>query len=148
MRDADVSRLLSASTPVQFRDEQAIFARGDLARTVYIVLSGALPPGLALNQTSGALSGTPSAGGTYNFTIQASDQVGATGSRAYTLDVGTNSLTLSPATLPPGTQNTPYNQTVSASGGFSPYTYSVSAGGLPTGLTLNPNTGAITGTPR
>src|SRR5262249_14514359 len=40
-----------------------------------------------------------------------------------------------------------YSQTVSASGGTSPYTYSVSVGSLPTGLSLNSSTGAITGTP-
>ena len=40
-----------------------------------------------------------------------------------------------------------YSQTVTASGGISPYTYSLSAGSLPPGLALNTSTGAITGTP-
>jgi hypothetical protein len=34
-----------------------------------------------------------------------------------------------------------------ATGGTAPYTYSISAGSLPTGLTLDPSTGAISGTP-
>lgn len=47
----------------------------------------------------------------------------------------------------PGTVGTPYTAALVASGGTAPYTYSISAGSLPPGLTLNPSTGAITGTP-
>ncbi len=44
-------------------------------------------------------------------------------------------------------QNTAYSQTVSASGGISPYTYAVTSGSLPTGISLNSSTGVISGTP-
>jgi hypothetical protein len=40
-----------------------------------------------------------------------------------------------------------YNSSVTASGGNPPYTYSVTSGSLPGGLTLNGNSGAITGVP-
>lgn len=56
-------------------------------------------------------------------------------------------ITVNPATLPNGTVGTAYNQTVSASGGTAPHTFSISSGALPTGLVLNPATGAITGAP-
>ncbi|HEX8409722.1 MAG TPA: ice-binding family protein [Thermoanaerobaculia bacterium] len=56
-------------------------------------------------------------------------------------------ITVNPATLPAGTAGLPYNQNVTATGGTAPYTFTVTAGSLPTGLTLNPATGAITGTP-
>jgi Ice-binding-like/Putative Ig domain len=56
-------------------------------------------------------------------------------------------ITVNPATLPNGSVGTAYNQSVSASGGTAPYTFSVSSGALPNGLVLNPATGAITGTP-
>ncbi|HEX8679077.1 MAG TPA: LamG-like jellyroll fold domain-containing protein, partial [Chthoniobacterales bacterium] len=56
-------------------------------------------------------------------------------------------ITLSPTTLPAGTVGTAYTQTVTASGGSGTYTYSVSSGALPPGLTLNASTGAISGTP-
>ncbi|MDP9194701.1 MAG: ice-binding family protein [Acidobacteriota bacterium] len=56
-------------------------------------------------------------------------------------------ITVNPPTLPDGEVGTPYNQLVSASGGTAPYTFSVSSGALPTGLTLNTGSGAITGTP-
>ncbi len=56
-------------------------------------------------------------------------------------------ITVNPATLPTGVIGTAYNQTVTASGGAAPYTFSVTSGALPTGLVLNPATGAITGVP-
>jgi uncharacterized protein (TIGR03437 family) len=55
-------------------------------------------------------------------------------------------ITLAPASLPAGITNTAYNQTVSASPSGN-YTFSVTAGALPPGLSLNQTTGAITGTP-
>ena len=56
-------------------------------------------------------------------------------------------ITVSPATLPDGSVTSAYSQTVTASGGSSPYTFAVTAGSLPTGLSLNTSTGDITGTP-
>lgn len=57
-------------------------------------------------------------------------------------------LTLSPSSLPAGTVNTAYSaQTITVSGGSGTYTFSVSAGSLPTGMSLNANTGVLDGTP-
>ena len=47
--------------------------------------------------------------------------------------------------LPPGTAQTSYSAQLAATGGTKPYTWSISAGSLPAGLTLHPATGAITG---
>jgi len=60
---------------------------------------------------------------------------------------GTTTITLSPTTLPNGTVSTAYSQTITASGGTSPYTFAVTAGALPAGLTLNGTTGVLSGTP-
>jgi hypothetical protein len=49
--------------------------------------------------------------------------------------------------MPSGTENTAYSYTLTASGGIAPYTYTLTSGTLPTGLSLNGSTGAITGTP-
>ncbi|HNC44747.1 MAG TPA: putative Ig domain-containing protein, partial [Acidobacteriota bacterium] len=59
---------------------------------------------------------------------------------------GCPAISISPTTLPNGTVGTVYNQTISATGGQSPYTFSVTSGSLPTGLSLS-SAGAITGTP-
>lgn len=126
---------------------QTITASGGTSPYTYSIVSGSLPGGLSLNGNTGVISGTPTGNGVANFTVGASDSVGDTGSQAYSLTIGGNTLTLNPTSLPNGTQNTAYNQSVTATGGTAPYTYSVSSGSLPTGLSLNANTGAITGTP-
>ena len=129
---------------------QTITASGGTAPYSFAVTAGALPAGLTLS-SSGALSGTPTAGGTFNFTVSATDSSTGTGpytgSRAYTLIIDVPTITISPATLPNGTITFAYNQTVAASDGTAPYTYAITAGALPNGLSLNPVTGQISGTP-
>ncbi len=75
---------------------------------------------MTLNVSTGDITGTPTGSGTSNFTIRATDTVGTGGSRAYSVNIGTNALTLSPSTLPNGTQGVAYSQTVSATGGTGP----------------------------
>lgn len=58
-----------------------------------------------------------------------------------------NTLAITQLTLPDGIQNVPYNQTLSATDGVMPYTWSITAGALPAGLNINASTGAISGTP-
>ena len=82
-----------------------------------------------------------SAGGT---TITAALS-GVTGST--TLTVQAAPLAITTDSLPNGTLNVAYSATLAASGGTLPYTWSISDGALPGGLTLNASTGAITGTP-
>ncbi|MEE9694753.1 putative Ig domain-containing protein [Aeromonas hydrophila] len=213
---------------------QTVTATGGSAPYTYAITAGSLPAGLSLNTSSGAISGTPSASGTSNFTVTATDANSATGSQAYSLVInglppvanavsatvaanssanpitlnitggaassvavataashgtatasgtsitytptagysgsdsftytatnasGTSSpatvtitvsaptLAITPTTLPDGTQGTAYSQTVTATGGSTPYTYAITAGSLPAGLSLNTSSGVISGTP-
>src|SRR5688572_12442879 len=56
-------------------------------------------------------------------------------------------ITLSPSSLPGGALATTYSQTITATGGLAPYTFAVTAGGLPPGLSLASGTGVLSGTP-
>uniref|UniRef100_UPI00292DD1E0 putative Ig domain-containing protein n=1 Tax=Pedobacter nototheniae TaxID=2488994 RepID=UPI00292DD1E0 len=126
-----------------------VTASGGTAPYVYTITSGALPAGLSLT-SAGALSGTPTASGVFTFTIRATDASAGTGpytgARAYSLTIAAPTITIAPATLASATMGSAYNQTVSASGGTAPYTYTIVAGSLPAGLTLN-SAGLLSGTP-
>ncbi|HTG14382.1 MAG TPA: NBR1-Ig-like domain-containing protein [Blastocatellia bacterium] len=95
----------------------------------------------------------PGSAGSYNFQWRmAQDGVGPFGDLTPNVSVNVSSsgggpLAITTAGLNMATKNQPYNQQMNASGGTSPYTWSVSAGSLPTGLTLNSSTGVISGTP-
>jgi uncharacterized repeat protein (TIGR01451 family) len=125
---------------------QTITASGGTAAYSYAIGAGTLPPGLSLS-TGGALAGTPTGVGTFNFTVIATDANGFTGSRAYSFTITAPTITLTPAALPGAVLGTAYSQTVTASGGTMPYTYSIGSGALPTGLALNASSGVLSGTP-
>ena len=100
-----------------------------------------MPVGLSID-ASGNITGTPTAGGTFHFTVQATDSsTGAgpyAGSQAVTLTVDAPTITLSPGTLPDGLLSVAYSQQLTASGGTAPYTnFRVTSGTLPPGLTLS-----------
>lgn len=116
-----------------------------------LTLGSSLPPGLNLDAAGSVISGTPTTVGTYPFTLQVADSQTppATASAPFSITVNATltQLTVVTTSLPPGTQNTAYNAMLAATGGLTPYTWSVTAGSLPVGLHLNASTGAITGTP-
>ncbi len=125
---------------------QTISASNGTGALTLSVSSGAIPAGMGFNTGNGKLSGTPTAIGTFNFTITATDTVGASGSQAYSVIINpvVSIMTLS---LPDWTTGQPYNQTVVTSGGTSPYTFTTSNGTLPAGIVLNSVTGVLSGTP-
>ncbi len=112
---------------------------------VWTISAGSLPTGLTLNSSTGAISGTPTAAGTFIFTVQMVDSGANTAIQAYSVTVG--SILITRSTLPSGLVGTAYSQTMTSSGGSGGNVWSVSSGTLPTGLSLNSSTGAITGTP-
>ncbi|WP_199140791.1 MBG domain-containing protein [Pedobacter sp. ASV12] len=130
---------------------QTLTSTGGTSPRSFAVTAGFLPTGITLNGATGILSGTPTAGGTFNFTITATDASTGngpyTGSRAYTFTIGAPTVVVNPATLPNAAIASAYSQTITANGGTLPYSFAVSAGSLPAGVTLNGATGVLSGTP-
>ena len=114
---------------------------GDNSPTSYS--AAGLPTGLSCASGTGLISGTPTQTGTFNVTIRATNGSG-TGSSSFSLTVTAPTLTFSPASFTlrsAGATTAP-----TGSGGFTPTTYAVAAS-LPTGLSIAPATGIISGTP-
>jgi hypothetical protein len=115
--------------------------------------SGQLPPGLSLS-SGGQISGAPTAGGQYGFSVTVIDSAGSPQSTTASLAISvataapatTPALAITTNSLPQGTVNQSYSVALQASGGTTPYNWSLSSGQLPAGLSLSAS-GQISGTP-
>ncbi|HUG44738.1 MAG TPA: ice-binding family protein, partial [Acidobacteriota bacterium] len=130
---------------------ETIAASGGTAPHTFSIISGSLPPGLALS-SGGVISGTPTTAGSFTFTVRATDSDGCFGSQIYTIVINPDvippcpTIELSPSTLPPATIGIAYSEAITASGGTAPHTFSVTSGSLPPGLSLSSG-GVLSGTP-
>jgi len=123
-----------------------VLASGGTTPYTFTISSGTLPAGLALSMT-GVISGTPTTAATSTFTVQVRDSGNPKETVKATLSITIGAgLTITTTTLPGGTQGTAYSASVAATGGISPYTFSIVTGSLPSGLTMSSG-GAISGTP-
>lgn len=159
----DVSVALAAAalpggvqgTPYSYDLKQNLSVSGDPAFTPaqvsWSLVSGVLPSGMKLN-SDGTLTGTPTVGGTFPFTVKAS-YLGKTGQQQYQLVSSAVTVTLTGATIPTMTAGnaTSYdlkqNLQVTGDPAYSAggVSWNLSSGGLPAGMSLT--SGAITGTP-
>jgi hypothetical protein len=112
-------------------------------------VSPALPAGLALNTSTGVISGTPTtAAAAANYTVTGTNTAGSTQATvnitvSASLQPPSNLTYTTPVTYTTGTAIT--NNTPSYSGG-TPSSWSISAA-LPSGLSFSTSTGVISGTP-
>lgn len=122
----------------------------DLDPLTYQLAGGALPPGLALDASTGAITGTPSQAGEYAFDMRVTDAQGATVDNSFSITVTTTPSWVTPANaLPLATQYEPYWAQVEATDpDDDAVSYSLGKDvRLPVGLVLDGATGVISGTP-
>lgn len=120
---------------------------GGLGPFTWALASGTLPPGLSIS-TAGVISGTPTVLGTTNFVVQVTDSQTPTAA----VDMASQTITVNPTlsitttSLTAGSVGVPYSVSLTASGGVAPYTWTLTSGSLPAGLTLS-TSGLLAGTP-
>jgi hypothetical protein len=145
--------LPSGSPSAYYKQNLAVC--GGVPPYTWSLTSGALPGGMSLltPTLTGAIptatiwiEGFPTAAAvTSTFTVKVTDSTSATASQTFTLAVTPLTVTTS-STLPPGAVGAPYSQTLAATGGAPPYSWSLTLGALPPGFALSP-AGMISGLP-
>lgn len=126
---------------------RTLTATGGAAPYTWSLTSGELPAGLSLS-SSGVISGTPSDVGTAKFVVTATDQAAVSSKVSLSISILYPVMAITTTSLPAGTVGVDYSpQTIGATGGSEVYTWKVSAGTLPYGLTLDSTTGLLSGQP-
>jgi len=114
--------------------------------------NGTLPTGMTFS-AAGVLSGTPQQTGAFPITVSVQDSSNPkqTASSGFTIQINNPAPpTITTTTLPDGAIGAAYSQSIHATGGLAPYTWSISGGALPAGLTLGSSTSnavTVSGTP-
>jgi hypothetical protein len=138
-----------ASAKVGVPYATSIAAFNGVAPYHWSAASGTLPPGVTLNPTTGAISGTPTAEGKFTVAVQVVDSKPRKPEKAITkltILVAPVAINIAPANLPGATKGVKYSATLTATGGAPSYKFKVTNGLLPSGLGLSGG-GAIAGKP-
>jgi hypothetical protein len=125
----------------------SLSATGGTAPYTWSLTGGTWPAGLTL-ASSGTISGTPTVAGSYSFMAQVKDAGSQTATASLNINIvpASGQLSITTQTIPGGTVGTNFSATLSATGGTTPYTWSLSSGNLPPGLLLQ-GSGTISGNP-
>ena len=120
------------------------FQTSDQNTYVYTCQCTGVAPGLSVS-SSGLLSGTPTQAGNYNFSVKATDASNpdrTSGFVPMSIQIGAQPVTINTNSVPDAVRGVAYNTPLSASGGTGTYSWTLSSGALPDGLSIVP-TGAI-----
>ena len=123
---------------------------GGTTPLTYSVATGSLPGGLNLNTSTGAFTGTPTAGGASTFGVKVTDSSVPPPAQSQTQSFSISILGITTTSLPSGVENQVYDTNgfqLAATGGSGNYTWSLPAGSLPTGFSALSASGLISGTP-
>jgi hypothetical protein len=130
--------------------EAQLAATGGAKPYTWSLPFGELPPGLSLDAASGMVKGIPSRADDYTVTVRVADSTYVQQQTAMaTLEAAIEPprLAITTESVPNGNVGQVYAVQFEASGGDPPYTWSVTDGELPLGLSLGPTTGLLSGTP-
>jgi hypothetical protein len=129
----------------------ALKATGGLTPYLWARTSGALPGGLSLNALTGVVSGTPTTAGASSFGVRVTDAQApaASASRTLTMSVAPRfaPLVITTTSLPDARVGRDYSQTLQATGGLQPFTWSLASGSLPPGISGYASQGRLAGRP-
>ena len=118
--------------------------------TSWTITVGVLPAGLSLDPSTGEILGTPTTAETQNFTVTVTDADNPSATDSQDLSIAVNvppPLDITTTSLSDGTVNEAYSATLQATGGTPSYSWAITAGVLPDGVSLDQFTGVISGTP-
>ena len=132
---------------VGLRYAGSIPATGGLPPLTWSVASGALPPGLSLNPSTGALSGVPRTAGVFALTFAVSDAAEQRATVPATIRIAAR-LTIATARLPLATVGEEYVARLASIGGLAPKQWRIEKGSLPRGINLDRKTGVVSGVAR
>ena len=121
-------------------------ASGNVGNVVWTIASGELPAGLTLDAASGAVSGVPTAWGMFAVGGQGTDSLGRFGVATLAIVVSPTPLTISTTNVAPASYKTSYSAALTADGGTGSIVWTLAAGALPAGVTLDAS-GLLSGTP-
>ena len=125
-------------------DPQTLTATGGIGAYKWTVVSGSLPTGASLS-SAGVITGTLTQTGTYTFKVRAEDTCEIPGEKQLSIRVNPPP-SISSATMPPATINTPYDRAVPVVDGSGTMIFVITDGVAPPGTELQLS-GQLTGTP-
>jgi len=114
----------------------ALLAHGGNPPYQWAVTGGTLPPGITL-ASNGSMTGVPTQGGTYNFTVTVTDESENTATGTFALVIGAVFSITTPSPLTPGAVGVAYSAQINVTPTTPPYSFNVSSGALPPGLSLS-----------
>ena len=113
----------------------------------WALTSGGLPPGLALDATTGTIAGTPQSAANFAFVLTATDSEGRVATASATLAVAPR-LTIKTLRLKAAKLGRAYRMRLAPVGGVQPLRWRLISGKLPLGIRLSKSLGTLDGTPR